>query len=299
MAHPFQNNQLRPRNRLRQILRMLLLNELITLTLHNHNRHLNPRQILHRIIRLRPLHQSQIIHQLPKLLGSTRQRRIILPMPRKAPLQSHRLLKRLRPTRIHIAGKEKHTRNPRWSYRRQHQSRTSTIAPPNHRSLFEPQLIHHSRHIARHQLIRKRPLIPRTPPMPTAINQNYLIPTLDQRRNLISPIPTMPQPAMQQNHRHPGPKRRIPDPHPVMLHISMLLSLRQSRSTVTLKPLKLIIPNIHLTPPHRTRYDASSRPKQRTALSSVAQWRDPRIVSLSLPLLLPLTHSPSIRNKPP
>ena len=60
---------------------------------------------------------------------------------------------------------------------------------------------HHGQNIGRHQFIGERPRVARAASMAAAVDQNGAIAAPHQRWNLIAPIATMTQTAMQQDHR--------------------------------------------------------------------------------------------------
>ena len=57
--------------------------------------------------------------------------------------------------------------------------------------------------------------------MATAVDQNGTIATPNQGRNLVTPIPTVAQSAMQQDYRGARTVSAVPDPRSIMLDIAL------------------------------------------------------------------------------
>ena len=108
-----------------------------------------------------------------------------------------RELERLGATRVHIAGKEEYPGYALGLLRGQHQRDAGPIAPTDKRRPLQTQVIHHRHHVGGHQLIGIRPLVARAAAVAAAIDDDNAIAGFDQRRNLIAPVATVAQPAVQ------------------------------------------------------------------------------------------------------
>src|ERR1700679_4318903 len=113
-------------------------------------------------------------------------------MSSEAPAQSRGGCERFDPARVHIAGKEKYTRNTRRIFRCQDQSSASAIAPTDQGGAFEMQRIHQRQNVRCHQLIAKRLLVACAPAVAAAVHYDRTTAVLDKSRDLISPIATVP-----------------------------------------------------------------------------------------------------------
>ena len=107
------------------------------------------------------------------------------------------------------------------------------------------QCIHHGRHVGCHQLIHERSRVARAATVSTAVYQNGTIATADQRWNLITPIPTAAQAAVQQDHGRAGPVRCIPDPTAIVFDVALITRDRQRRGAVRFESAEIVVIRFH------------------------------------------------------
>ena len=81
--------------------------------------------------------------------------------------------------------------------------------------------------------------------MATAVYHNSTVAVADQRWNLITPVATMAEAAMQQDHGRAGPIRCVPDPSPVVFDVVLIIGDWQWRSAVRFKPAEVIVVNFY------------------------------------------------------
>jgi Segregation and condensation complex subunit ScpB len=93
-----------------------------------------------------------------------------------------------------------------------------------------------------HQLIHKRSRVARAAAVATAVYQNGTIATPAQRWNLITPIATMAEAAMQQDHGRAGP---VPDPSTVAFDVALIICDRQQRGAIRFKPAEVVVVSFH------------------------------------------------------
>ena len=63
----------------------------------------------------------------------------------------------------------------------------------------------------------------------------------DQHWNLVTPIATMAEATMQQDHRRAGPVCRVPDSSTVVVHMAFIACERQGRGTMRFEILKVVV----------------------------------------------------------
>src|ERR1700733_2152319 len=108
---------------------MFALDEFIMLALHDHYRHVDGSQILRRIVGFGLLHQADSLNERFEIVGRCRQLSIVRRMSSITPLKNGTWLYCLSTTRVHVAGKEEHTRNPHRRFCSENQSNARPIAP--------------------------------------------------------------------------------------------------------------------------------------------------------------------------
>jgi hypothetical protein len=81
----------------------------------------------------------------------------------------------------------------------------------------------------------------------SAIDQNGPIAAPDQCRNLIAPIATVTEAAVEQNHRGAGSVSRVPDPSSVVFNVALATGDRQRWGAVGLELPQVVVELLHLT----------------------------------------------------
>ena len=142
---------------------------------------------------------------------------------------------------VHVAAKEEYTRNPRGGFHGEDQSDARAVAPAHNGRFFQVQCVHHGENVGCHQLIRKRPRIARAAAVAAAVNEHGAIARADQHWNLITPITTMAEATMQQDHGRAGPVCRVPDSSAVVIHVALIACDRQGRGAMRLEILKVVV----------------------------------------------------------
>jgi hypothetical protein len=86
--------------------------------------------------------------------------------------------------------------------------------------------------------------------MATAIYQNGTIAAPDQCWNLKTPIATMAEAAMQQDHGRAGPITGVPDPSSLVFDVALIICNRQRGGAVRFEFPEVVITNFHFSISH-------------------------------------------------
>src|SRR5262249_10399578 len=101
------------------------------------------------------------------------------------------------------------------------QSAARAIAPADQRGLLQLQRIHDTPHVGCNELVSIGLLVARATAMPTGIDDHRAIASLNKSRNLIPPVATVAEAAVQQDHRSPRSVRCVPDSSASMHHVGL------------------------------------------------------------------------------
>jgi len=108
------------------------------------------------------------------------------------------------------------------------------------------QCIHYRKNIRCHQLIGIRPRAADAATVATTVYQHGTIATFDQRRNLITPVATMAEAAMQQDHGRAKTVSPVPDTRSVVFDVSLTIRRRQRCGAVRFKRFEVVVVKRHL-----------------------------------------------------
>jgi len=142
---------------------------------------------------------------------------------------------------VHIAAKEEYTRDPRGGFHGKDQSGARAVAPAHNDRSFKVQRVHHGQNVGCHQLVRERPRIARAAAVAAAIDEHRAMAGADQHWNLIAPIATVTEAAMQQDHGRAGPVCRVPDSSAVVFQVALIACDRQGRGAARFEVLEVVV----------------------------------------------------------